>query len=67
MRKLIRIGFESYVVNLYKEGKITLREAGKFLNMNQFETLDLLIDVGIKGNLTTSDVMPALERFVLNR
>ena len=27
MRKLMRIGFETYVGNLYRQGKITIREA----------------------------------------
>ena len=66
IRKLIRMGYETYIVNHYKEGKITLREASKFLNMSQFETINLFMDAGIKGNLTISDVMPALERFVLH-
>ena len=35
MRKLIRIGFETYTGNLYKQGKITLREASRLLNLSQ--------------------------------
>lgn len=64
MRKLMRIGFETYVASLYKEGKVTLGEAADFLKMNQMEVLDLFLDLGIKGNLEASDIVKSLERFV---
>lgn len=63
MRKLIRIGYESYVGNLYKNGKVTLREAAALLNLNQLETIDLFLDAGITGNLDATDVLTALRRF----
>lgn len=63
MRKLIRIGFESYVANLYKTGKITLRKAARLLRMSQTEVIDLFADAGIKGNLEASDVLVSLEWF----
>tara|TARA_B100000315_G_C14514751_1_gene558653 strand:+ start:776 stop:1066 length:291 start_codon:yes stop_codon:yes gene_type:complete len=65
MRKLMRIGFETYIGNLYKEGKVTLREAAKLLKVNQVEAMDLFIEKGIKGNLDVSDVMVSMEKFVL--
>jgi len=64
MRKLIRIGFETYIGNLYKQGKVTLRQAAKLLNLSQIEAMNLFLDAGIKGNLDASDVMTSLERFV---
>src|SRR4030042_739832 len=67
MRKLMRIGFETYIGNLYKQGKITLREAARLLNKNQIETIDLFLDAGIKGNLDASDVFISLERFVFKQ
>ena len=63
MRKLIRIGFETYIGNLYKQGKVTLRQAAKLLNLSQIEAMNLFLDAGIKGNLDASDVMTSLERF----
>lgn len=63
MRKLMRIGFETYVANLYKYGKVTLREAAKLLNLNQIEAMNIFLDAGIKGNLDASDVMISLKRF----
>ena len=64
MRKLIRMGFETYVGNLYKEGKITLRKASHLLRRNQIEVMNLFLDAGIKGNLDASDVLASLDRFV---
>jgi hypothetical protein len=66
MRKLVRIGYESYVGNLYRQGKVTLRDAATLLNLNQIETLDLFLDVGISGNLDATDVLTSLRRFGSN-
>jgi hypothetical protein len=63
MRKLIRIGFEKYVADRYGSGKITLRQAAKLLNLDQFSTVDLLQDYGVNGNLGVTEVMEALKRF----
>lgn len=64
MRKLMRIGFETYMGNLYRQGKITIREAARLLGMDQIEAINLFLDSGIKGNLDASDVLTSLERFV---
>ncbi len=63
MRKLMRIGFETYVGDLYKRGKVTLREAARLLNVSQIEAMNIFLDAGIKGNLDASDVMISLKRF----
>lgn len=63
MRKLIQMGFEVYVGNLYKAGKITLRKASHLLGRSQPEVMDLFLEAGIKGNLEASDVLTSLDRF----
>jgi len=60
MRKLVRIGYESYVGNLYRQGKVTLRDAAALLDLNQMETLDLFLEAGISGNLDASDILISL-------
>ncbi|MCF8084404.1 MAG: UPF0175 family protein [Deltaproteobacteria bacterium] len=60
LRKLARMGFESYVAREYKTGKITLREAAELLNLTLSETTDLLSDVGVKGNIHAADVMKSI-------
>lgn len=64
LRDIFLIGFETYVGNLYKQGKVTLREAARLLNVNQIEAMNLFLDAGIKGNLAASYVVASLKRFV---
>lgn len=66
MRKLIKIGFEAYIGNIYRQGHVTLREAARLLNINQIEAMNLFLDKRIKGNLEASDVLVSLKRFVTN-
>ena len=55
LRKLARMGFESYISKEYKAGKITLREAADLLKLTLSETVDLLSDMGVKGNIHAGD------------
>ena len=64
VRKLIRVGLEAYTVKLYKQGRLTLRETAERLGLDLMETTDLLINYGIKGNLTASDVLQSIDHFV---
>jgi hypothetical protein len=61
LRKLTRMGFEVYVAKSYGRGKLTLREAGKLLHLNLIETIDLLNEMGVKGNIKAKDVMEGLK------
>ena len=61
LRKLTRMGFEVYVAKSYEGGKLTLREAADLLNLNLIETIDLLGEMGVKGNIRAKDVMEGLK------
>jgi predicted HTH domain antitoxin len=61
IRKLTRLGFEVYVAKSYEKGKLTLREAAKLLNLTLSETIDLLSEMGVKGNIRAKDVMESLK------
>ena len=63
LRKLARIGFEYYIAKAYRDGKITLREASVLLNLTLSETIDLLADMGVKGNIRAEDVLASLNTF----
>ncbi len=63
LRKLARIGFEYYIAKAYRDGKITLREASVLLNLTLSETIDLLADMGVKGNIRAADVYASLMTF----
>jgi len=60
LRKLVRLGFEYYVAKNYREGRITLRNTADLLNLNLSETVDLLLEMGVKGNIRASDVYASL-------
>ena len=59
--KLARIGFEAYVGRSYEKGKLTLRQASELLSLTLSETIDLLQEMGVRGNIRTQDVMESLE------
>ena len=61
LRKLTRLGFEVYVAKSYARGKLTLREAADLLHLNLIETIDLLGEMGVKGNIRAKDVMGGLK------
>jgi predicted HTH domain antitoxin len=60
LRKLARLGFEYYVAKNYRDGRISLRDAAGLLNLNLSETIDLLSEAGVKGNIRASDVIASL-------
>ena len=63
IRKSIAIGFETYIAERYRSGKVSLAVAARLLGLNQIETLHLFSEHGIKGNLGTDDIMFSLKRF----
>ena len=63
LRKLARIGFEYYVAKSYREGRITLRDASDLLKLSLSETIDLLAEMGVKGNIRAADVYASLMTF----
>ena len=63
LRKLARIGFEYYVAKSYKEGRISLRDVSALLKLSLSETIDLLAQMGVKGNIRAADVYASLMTF----
>jgi predicted HTH domain antitoxin len=61
IRKLTRLGFEVYVAKSYEKGKLTLREAARLLNLTLSETIDLLSEMGVRGNIRAKDVTESLK------
>ncbi len=61
LRKLTRMGFEFYVAKSYERGKLTLRETAHLLQLSLMETIDLLNEMGVKGNIKAKDVMEGLK------
>ena len=61
LRKLARLGFERYITKAYRDGEITLRDAARLLESGLGETLDMLRDAGVGGNVGAAEVLPGLE------
>ena len=57
MRKLLRMGYDLYVAEQYRAGRISLREAARRMGMSLSETLDALRRLGIAGNVTADDTL----------
>jgi len=60
VRKLTRIGFEYYVAKTYRESRISLREASDLLGLPLSETMDLLSEMGVSGNIRAEHVLESL-------
>lgn len=61
IRKLARLGFEFYVAKSYERGRLTLRETAELLNLNLSETIDLLQEFGVRGNIRSKDILDSLK------
>ncbi len=61
LRKLAQLGFEFYIAKSYEKGQLTLREAARLLNRSLSETIDLLGEMGVKGNIRAKDVLDSLK------
>ena len=65
-RQLIALGATEYAVRLYREGKLTLRDAAELADTTARGMIDILLDHGVKGNVTASQERKAIE-FVLSK
>jgi predicted HTH domain antitoxin len=65
-RQLIAIGATEYAVRLYREGKITLRDAAELADTTVRGMIDILLDHGVKGNVTAAQERKAIE-FILSK
>lgn len=61
IRQLLHLGVRQYVSRLYKEGEVSLREASELLGAPIRETLEILWQEGVKGNILVSIQLKALE------
>lgn len=61
IRQLISLGTTEYAVRLYREGKVTLNEAADIARATPREMIEILLDHGVKGNVTVGQTRKALE------
>lgn len=65
-RQLIGLGAEEYAVRLYRDGKVTMNEAAAIAGATVREMIDILLDHGIKGNVTADQERKAID-YVMSR
>ena len=61
IKDLLKLGLQSYIVELYKAGQITLAEAAELSGVSLRRMLDILLEQGVKGNVTLNQQIRALE------
>jgi len=63
IRKLLKVGAERYIAELYESGAISIREVAGMLGLSVSEAIDFLLTAGVRGNIRTAQVIKSLERF----
>lgn len=58
---MISIGAKNYAVDLYRNGRITLKEASELVDVTVREMIDILLDRGVKGNVRIDQQKKAIE------
>jgi predicted HTH domain antitoxin len=61
IRQLLSMGARNYAIDLYRDGKVTLKEASQLANVTVREMIDMLLDRGIKGNVSLVQQKKAIE------
>lgn len=61
MRKLLSMGYELYLANLYRRGAVSLREVARRLDLSLSEAIDRLQELGIGGNVTADDTLQSIK------
>lgn len=67
MRKLLSMGYEIYVAEQYRAGRISLRDAARRMGTSLSEALDALQRLGISGNVTADDTLQSLKSLDASR
>jgi len=60
-RELIEYGWRYYILQQYKEGKLSLEKTAKELHTSISELIDLLAELGIKSPITYDDYLEGLK------
>ena len=67
MRKLLHMGYSSYVAEQYRTGRISLRTAARQMGLSLSEAQDTLCRMGIAGNVSADDTLQSLRSLAASR
>jgi hypothetical protein len=60
MRKLLHMGYDLYLAEQYRAGRISLREVAQRMDTSVSEAMDALQRLGISGNVSAADTLQSL-------
>jgi hypothetical protein len=60
MRKLMRMGYNLFLAEQYRAGRLTLREVARRMELPLSEALEALQRLGISGNTSSDDALASL-------
>ena len=58
--KTLRMGYEVFLADQYRAGRMSLRDVASRMELTLSETLDVLQSMGISGNTTADDTLASL-------
>ena len=61
MRKLLRMGYELFVAERYRAGRVSLRSASRRMGISMSEALDTFQRLGITGNVSANDTLQSMQ------
>ena len=61
MRKLLSMGYEVYLAELYRRGTVSIRDVASRLDVSITEALAKLQQLGISGNVSADDTLRSLK------
>jgi len=61
MRKLLSMGYELYLADLYRHGDVSIRDVALRLDVSLSEAIDRLQQLGVRGNVTAADALHSLK------
>ncbi|HKZ58276.1 MAG TPA: UPF0175 family protein [Candidatus Thermoplasmatota archaeon] len=61
IRQLIALGGEHYAVELYRRGEVSLGEAARLAHATKRDMMEVLLNHGVKGNVTVEMQLEAQE------
>jgi len=61
MRKLLSMGYEAYLAELYRRGTVSIRDVAGRLDVPITEALAKLQQLGISGNVSADDTLRSLK------
>jgi hypothetical protein len=64
MRKLLLMGYEMYLADQYRAGRMSLRDVATRLNQSLGDTLESLQRLGIGGNAGADDTLASFTSLV---